>query len=292
MFVSRSGQRLYELAPDESGWRMVAEDLTLLCPELCESGITSIAVQMQPETRVHCVLGDGTVACLTYDRAEEVRAWWLIEMYADTEAIVDVVVLPGDGREDHVYYVVLSGTTYCLTKFALESECEGGSMNKQDDLFVSSTTAGTTLTVPTFLNGRTLYLWADGQARGTAVVSAGSVTFPASYTNRMAGLYYEARFRSTKLGRALGRRKNIPQMAVLAHNTAPAGVEFGRDFDHLFPLPLVVDGVAIASTTIVEEYDQPAVSIGGEWKTNERLCLQAAAPNPARVLAVYVPIES
>jgi len=293
VYVSRSRQRVYEMVEAEGLPRYVADDLTLLCPELCAAGIVSIAVQFQPETRVHCVLGDGTVACLTYDRAEEVRAWWLIEMGdTDEEAIVDVVVQPGDGREDHVYYVILSGTTYCLTKFALESECEGGSMNKQADLFVSDTTAGTTLTVPTFLNGRTLYLWADGEARGTAVVSAGSVAFGASYTNRMAGLYYEARFRSAKLGRALGRRKNIPQMSVLAHNTAPVGVQFGRDFDHMYNLPLVVDGATIAETTIVEEYDQPAVSIGGEWKTNERLCLKAAAPNPARVLAVYVPVES
>ena len=292
VFASRSGQRVYELKPDDSGWRMVVEDLTLLCPEFCEAGVTSIAVQHQPETRVHCVLSDGTVACLTYDRAEDVRAWWLFEMYADTEEVVDVVVLPGDGTEDAVYYVIRSGTTYCLAKFALESECEGGSMNKQADLFVSSTTAGTTLTVPTFLNGRTLYLWGDGEARGTAVVSAGSVTFPASYTNRMAGLYYEARFRSARLGKALGRRQPIQSIALLTHNTAPSGVEYGRNFTTMYPLPAVVNGTAVDADTVLEEYDEPAVAIGGVWRPNERLCIKAAAPNPARVLAAVVTTES
>ena len=296
VFVSRSGQRVYEIKPDDSGWRMVVEDLTLLCPEFCEAGVTSIAVQHQPETRVHCVLSDGTVACLTYDRAEDVRAWWLFEMDDGTEdaveAVIDVVVLPGDGTEDSVYYVVRSDTTFGLTKLALESECVGGDLNKQADLFVYAESAGTTLTVPTFLNGRTLYLWGDGEARGTAVVSAGSVTFPASYTNRMAGLYYEARFRSARLGKALGRRQPIQSIALLTHNTAPSGVEYGRNFTTMYPLPAVVNGTAVDADTVLEEYDEPAVAIGGVWRPNERLCIKAAAPNPARVLAAVVTTES
>ena len=44
-------------------------------PKLLAAGVVSMAVQRYPETRVHCVLSDGTVAVLTYDQAENLRSW-------------------------------------------------------------------------------------------------------------------------------------------------------------------------------------------------------------------------
>ncbi len=298
VMVQRSRTRVFSLEPDESFFRHIAEDLTILAPELCEAGIIAIGVQFQPETTVHCVLADGSVAAIVYDRLEKVKAWWTVTMGDDEESIVDVVVLPGDGREDHVYYVVASGTTYCLTKWALTSECQGESMNKQADLFVSSTTAGTTLSVPTFLNGRTMYLWGDGAYRGTAVVSAGVITFPASYTNRSAGLYYRARYKSAKLayaagmGTALLQPKNVGPLGLLLYNTHRNGLKYGRDFDHLQALPEVVGGKVVPADYIWNSYDEKSFSMPGSWDTDARLCLQAEAQRPATVVAAVVAVET
>lgn len=298
VFVQRSEQRVFALEPDESFFRHVVADLTILAPHLCESGITAIGVQYQPETCVHVVLTDGTVALLVYDRLENVKCWVTVSLDNASDAIVDVTVLPGDGREDHIYYTVVSGSTYCLTKWAQESECQGGSMNKQADLFVVSTVSASSISVPTFLNGRTFYIWADGQDRGTAVAAAGSVALGGTYTNSCVGLYYKARYKSAKLayasglGTALLQKKNVGPLGLLLHNTHKNGVKYGRDFDNLKDLPEMVRGVAVAAHTIHDHYDAPAFPMAGQWDTDARLCLQAASPRPCTVLAAVVTVET
>lgn len=295
VYVSRSRQRVYEMVEAEGLPRYVAEDLTLLVPDLFseDAYIVAIAVQHQPETRVHCVLSDGTAAVLVYNRAEQVKAWWLVEMGSTAnESIVDVVIQPGDGREDHVYYLILSGTTYCLTKWAQRSECQGGESNKQVDLFVAWTSSASSITVPTFLNGRTFHIWADGAYEGTAVVSAGSLALGATYTEGVAGLTYNAQWRSTKLGKVLGRKKNAPSIALIVHNTHHEGVYFGRDFTDMDPLPQVKEGATVAADTVHTDWETPALVMRGEWNTDARLCLKAVAPKPATVQAVVVDVEA
>jgi hypothetical protein len=97
-FVDRSGLRLFELSFDLRSYEYAATELTKLHPEIGNPGIVRIAVQRLPDTRVHCVRSDGTVAVCVIDRAEEVMAWQEIETNGDVE---DVVVLPSiDGSQD------------------------------------------------------------------------------------------------------------------------------------------------------------------------------------------------
>jgi hypothetical protein len=105
VFVQRAGTRLYELAFDPQSYDYGATDLTALIPEIGEPSIVAIAVQRQPDTRLHCVRSDGTVALAVIDRTEKVLSWQDVETDGD---IVDVVVLPGL-LEDSVYYVVERG---------------------------------------------------------------------------------------------------------------------------------------------------------------------------------------
>jgi hypothetical protein len=298
VFVQRSKGLVYELAPDPYYVTHLVDDLTVLSPDICSVGVVALAVQQQPETRIHCVLADGSVALLVYDNTEKLRAWIPVNCTAATETIVGVVVLPGDGREDHVYYVVKSGTTYCLTKWALTSECQGASMNKQADLFVASTVSASSIAVPTFLNGRTFYIWADGVDRGTAVASAGSVALGGTYTNACVGLYYRARYKSAKLayaaqlGTALLQKKNLGPLGLLLYNTHRNGIQYGRDFTTLKDLPETVRGATVVADTIHAAYDAPAFPMAGMWDTDARLCLQAASPRPCTVLAAVITVET
>lgn len=104
IFVQRSGERVYELAFDSQAYDYGSTDLTKLIPELGRPGIVAIAIQRQPDTRIHCVKSDGSVAIAVIDPTEEARviSWQII---TTDGAIEDVVVLPGVG-EDSVYYAV------------------------------------------------------------------------------------------------------------------------------------------------------------------------------------------
>ena len=300
VFVQRSGKRLFEIAPDENFLRNIATDMSALAPDLCAVGIVAIGVQFQPETRVHCVLADGTVAILVYDKLEKVKCWFTVGMNAASDVIVDVTVLPGDGREDHIYYTVHSSdSNYHLTKWAQEAECQGGQLNKQADFFTSYTgVAVNSLTVPTFLNGRTLYIWADGQDRGTAVAAAGAVALGGNYTNAVVGVYYKARYRSAKLavaagfGTALTQPKNLGPLGLVLYNTHKNGVKYGRNFDQLDDLPAVSRGAEVAANTVHADYDDKSFAMRGQWDTDARLCLQSESPKPATVVAAVIGVET
>jgi len=123
VYVQRSGERLFLLEYDPSAGDYQSIDLTLMAPEVLGSGVVGLAVQRHPETRVHCVLGDGRVAILTLHPAEEVTAWSLFETDGAVEA---VAVLPGS-PEDAVYYHVCrtidGATVRYLERWADERDC-------------------------------------------------------------------------------------------------------------------------------------------------------------------------
>ncbi|MBP5143491.1 hypothetical protein [Pseudomonas chlororaphis] len=80
LFVQKSGTRVFELAFDGNVYDYSTNDLTLLCPEIGEPGFTHLAVQRQPDTRAHCVRGDGRVAVMVYDKLENVRCFELLNL--------------------------------------------------------------------------------------------------------------------------------------------------------------------------------------------------------------------
>lgn len=102
IFVQRSKRKVYMVgAGSQSAFGdYEAVDLTTLVPDLLNAGVTSVAIQRQPDTRIHCVLADGTVAILTYEPQEEVVCWttWSTDGFVEK-----AMVLPGVD-EDAVYY--------------------------------------------------------------------------------------------------------------------------------------------------------------------------------------------
>jgi hypothetical protein len=93
-------------------------DMTIIVPEVGESGFKQIEVQRYPDTRIHCLRNDGKVALFVFDEAEDVQCWQIIE----TDGVIeDMYVLPAEenATEDRVYYVVqrtINGVTKDTTR--------------------------------------------------------------------------------------------------------------------------------------------------------------------------------
>ena len=210
----------------------------------------SVAIQRQPDTRLHFVLASGTVAILTYERTEEVLCW---SIYETGGAVERAMVLPGED-EDHVYYHVnrtIDGSTVrYLEKWALESECEGGSLSWIADCAVSYTGAATaTITGLDHLEGEDVVVWADGvdmtpdDAGGDQQLIHGierpDYAMPEAKTNVVVGLPFNADWQSTKLayaaaaGTALTQLKRADHIAFILANVHNNGLFFGRDFANL-----------------------------------------------------------
>ena len=306
------GTRLFLLSNESDPYADYGSaDLTQLCPEVGAGGFARIAVQRYPDTRVHCVRQDGGVAVLILDQVEEVRCWVKVE----TDGLVeDVFVLPGatTSDEDKVYYVVnrtINGTTKrYLERWALESECVGGTLNKQADSFVLySGVATTTLTGLSHLEGEEVVVWADGRDLSplddagqptTYTVTGGSITLAEPVSEAVVGLYYEALFKGAKLayaaamGTALTQRKRVNYLGLILADTHARGLLHGTDFDYLEPLPMEKDGAPVDEDEVHAAYDMDAVEVNDVWNTDSRLCLKACSPRPCTVLAGVVSVST
>ena len=298
VFVQRGLQRLYELAYSIETQDYIEDDLTKLCPDFLAAGVVGIAVQRQPDTRVHCWLADGTVGMLVLDKLENLVCWVKVE----TSGFIEhVLVLPG-APEDEVFYSVrrnVAGyTVRFMEKWAKETECRGGLANKQADAFVYAEAAASTIALP-HLETETVVVWAEGQDLGTFTVVGGSITLPGTYTHRCAGLPYEGRFKSAKLAysvppgkSALNAKKRVNSLGMVLNNTHPQGVEYGPDYDTMDALPLVHEGMLVDQSAVHGVLETETFSFPGVWGVDSRVCIRASAPRPATVQALVVEMET
>lgn len=304
VFAQRSGKRLFELVFNPDGYEYEPRDLTLLCPDLTgAANVVGITVQRQPDTRIHVWLDDGTLVLLTYEPSEEVTCWSRIRV-GDNGFIEGVAVLPGED-EDQVYYrvrrVVNGSTKRYLEKWALESECVGGTLNKQADAFiVIPSVTGTTVSGLSHLQGKQVIVWAAGQFRGKYTVAGGSIALsePVTAADVLVGLEYVAPYRSTKLayaaaaGTALNQIKRVNYVAVICGLIHNDGLEFGQDFNSMDKLPRLFEGRPVGAHEILLDYEQPAMPSPGGWSPDTRLCLRATAPKPCMLQAAVITVET
>jgi len=308
IFVQLGGTRVMEIAFDAAEGEYGSKDITELVPDLFSDAtgskyIKRLAVQRRPDTRIHCVRSDGKVGLAIFDPTENVLCWGIV---STDGAIEDVVVLPGAAGtgEDAVYYsvkrVVNGATVRFLERWALESECQGATTNKQADSHIVYTgVSTTTITDLSHLEGEAVVVWGGGKDLGTYTVTGAQITgITTAVTAAIVGRTYTAKWRSAKLATAsqsdgeITMPRKVDQIGVVLLNTHHTGLQYGRSFDDLEDLPQVFDGAPVAADTVHSDYDQVPVSFPGEWGSDERLCLQAVAPKPCTVLAVVIPMES
>lgn len=308
-FVQSGGTRLFQLAFNGiySLIDFSSTDLTTLVPDIGQPQITRLAVQRKPDTRIHCLRSDGTVAILLFDKVENVECWFEVDTTGASGLIDDIFVLPGDlgQEEDQVFYLVnrtIGGVTKrYLEQWAFESTCKGANASYLADSHIHST--GQVIAGLSHLEGKQVVVWADGKDVGhdandalIYTVSGGSITLAASYTDVVVGLPYTGQWKSGKLvqlaqGNALKSTKQIKNFGVILADTHYKGLKFGKDFSNLDDLPSVEYGTAVAADTVHTDLDEYAFIFPGDWATDARLCLQAIAPRPVTILAAICDTE-
>lgn len=328
IFVQRSRERVIMVGPGASGSSASFGDyenfeLTLLVPDLLAAGVVSIAVQRQPDTRIHCVLGDGKVAILTYEPQEEVICWTLWQSDTGTNPVVEkAMVLPGLS-EDAVYYHVrrtINGTRRrYLEKWAKESECVGDTgLSWLMDCAKSYTDTGRTATltdIATHLVGEKCIVWSDDTGSIPGVDrspdsdsgvqttftpdTGGDITLGVAVHHAVAGLGpSDPLWKSTKLayaaeaGTALNQTKRVDKSSFSLYNTHHFGFRFGSDTGHLDPLPRRIGGARMDIDHIHATLDSKMAGFPSTWDTDSRITLRGRFPRPATVLAAVPTVNT
>ena len=298
-FVQRSGQRVYEMsAAGDATSRLSTTDMTRLIPNAASVGIIAAAVQQQPDTRLYCVLSDGTCLVLTYDKDDQVAAWTTIT--TTNGLIEDVCVLPAE-EQDEVYFIVNrnSGQRF-LEKLAPEAEqlavgtCALLDAHKVLTGSISSITGGTQLA------GWTVSTWRDG-VKGADVTLNGSgvAALGATYSRVVYGLSVQADWKSVKLayaaqlGTALGNTKIVHGAGLILANSCLDGITLGGTSDMLGPLPEIVDGATRVASQFFTHYDEDITPINGNWDPDARLHVRVnSAYGPVTIQGVVVDVET
>ena len=310
VYVQRGGYRLFQLQFNANAlnYEYGSTSLAELIPDIGKPGIVRIAVQRQPDTRIHCVRSDGTAAVLVFDSVENVTCWVNVETQGSIE---DVAVLPSaDGeQDDRVYYVVkrtINGSTVrYLEKWAQETECRGDqALCKLADSFIAYSGVAAKFIPVAHLEGKQVVVWADGADVGTDssgnliyTVSGGQIVLATAASNVVIGLPYEAPFKSAKVGMQnngstlLNRVKKINAIGFTLADAHTKGIAYGPDFDTLDDMPLIERGAAVGDA-VVSDYEEKEIPFPGEYNVDTRICLLAKAPRPCTVLAVTIDYEA
>jgi hypothetical protein len=322
IFVQRSGQRAFLIGFGLEGDALgdyKNNELTFLVPDLLKTGVRSLAVQRQPDTRCHFVLGDGTVAILTFEPEEEVLAWstWGTDTGSDSK-VERAMVLPGT-NEDAVYYQIkrtINGTEKrFLEKWAKESECVGDTgLHWLMDCASSYTDTGRTnelANIASHLIGQSVVGWGsldtgstphidltpdvDGVQQFLTIDTGGGeqLSYTEGVHHAVVGLPFVADWKSTKLafgaeaGTALAQMKRTDKIAFVLYQTHNNALQFGNDTGELNPLPRNWDeGALVDSDKIYATLDKHAIPFPGLWDSDSRIFVRAKAPRPATILAL------
>ena len=220
---------------------------------------------------------------------------------------VTATASPAAGATATLTATLSSSLRRFLEKWALESECQGGLLNKQADaFFVYEGVATNTITGGSHLAGKEVVVWTDGIDRSPetdgvpqtyVVTSSGTVTISgATFTKAIAGLFYEAQWKSAKVTSvadegtiALCQKRQIGQVGFVLQNTHVNGLQFGPDFDTLDPLPDADED--LTDTEVYSQIEMLPEKFNGDWSTDPRLCLRASAPRPCTILAAVMAVE-
>lgn len=291
-FIGRTQRKVYEIEYAAAVYDFETLDTTLLVPEIGEGDFSRIAVQQNPDLRVHAVREDGTVGVLVRDAAEDVLCW--VDVTTDG-FVEDVVVFPG-GDTDRVFYrvrrVIDGSTVHYNEEMVSAEECVGGAVNCIADSFITGTGSITGLD---HLEGKEVIVWGDSDKQADATVSGGTIS--GSYTNWVVGLGYSARYKSaklagqTQLGLSLTQVSRVNAIGLILLDTHPKGLTFGPSYDVQDALPAIESGATVDQTAMRAEYDERMIEFPGDWSTDNRLCLMAQAPYPCTVAAAVLNVD-
>lgn len=308
VFVQRGGERVFQLSYEAESGDYASFDLTELHPQICQSGVRSIAVQRNPDTRIWFVLNNGQIRCLTLENSENVLAWSRVTTDGNFN---DVAIVPGS-PEDQVYVLVtrtINGSqVQRVERLASTQEARGGTVNKIMDSFIEfNRPSSSIITGLSHLEGKDVIVWSGGAIEQTVnnrrqarrfTVSGGQIDVGQSVTQGYVGLPYTGRWLSTKLaygsglGTALLQRKRVSHLGLYMVDTILDGVQIGRDEGNLVGLHTTFKGEPVASNRLFSDYDFDASQFNGGWQTDSRINIIMNAPYPVSVSAMVISMKT
>jgi len=272
LFLAAHGRSVNEFVYDYAYDGFKSNDLTVLAPHMTDDySIVDWAFQQTPDNIVWCVREDGAIIALTYQRQHKVVGW---HQHTTVGSFRSVAVIPGDTREDEVWFIVQRNIGV-ETKFYVEKmETTFYGNEAADGYFMDAFSEYngppiTKLSGLDYLEGMLVDVLADGTVHPQKLVNNGEIALNAEYSHVIVGLGYVSEvwplldMVPSNDGVSVTREQRILYLNIDFYNSL--GVFIGRydsedgeyEEERAFRVPSDLTGQPVPLYTGVVSYDFP-----------------------------------
>lgn len=239
--VANAAKKLREFAYDYANDAYNSTDLTIFSEHITGDGFNRIAYQLTPESNIILCRADGQMALCTYERAQEIVAWYRYRLGGTAATTQTHCVLPGD-TGDEVWIAAgreVDGTS--VKYIEVFTQPFGDTDDKEDctnlDAHLSYSGASTTTVSGLWhLRGETVKVLNNGAVESGTVGATGKLTLSRATTKACIGHGYTAILETEDFeagaqgGTAQSRMKRINNIFVRVLNSL--GGTIGPDADN------------------------------------------------------------
>ena len=302
LFLQKAKRKIRELQYnfDSDGYQ--APDLTILNETVTDSGINEMSYQQEPNSNIWCVRDDGVLACLTYQRAENVTAWsrhiFGGEFDGGSAVCESVASISGELTEDEVWVIVkrtIDGSTKryveCFSDFDFD-ETDANDFRFLDSHLTYSGSATTTLSGLDHLEGQTVSILGDGATHADKVVDAsGEVSLDRSVTKACVGLAYDSVLQTMRIeggaaeGTSQGKTKRISKVVLRLFETV--GVKVGPSLTNLETIPFRTTSSLLSNPVDTLLSGDREIEFNDDYNSDGFIFIKQDQPLPCSILAIY-----
>jgi len=301
LFLQKAKRKIRELQYnfDSDGYQ--APDLTILNETVTDTGINEMSYQQEPGSNIWCVRDDGVLACLTYQRSENVIAWTrhiFGGAFDSGNAVCESVAsISGTLTEDEVWVIVkrtINGATKryveCFSDFDFD-ETDANDFKFLDSHLSYSGSATTTLSGLSHLEGQTVSILADGAAHANKTVSSGAITLDRSVTKACVGLSYDSILQTMRIeggaaeGTSQGKTKRISKVVLRLFETV--GVKVGPSLTNLETIPFRTTSSLLSNPVDTLLSGDKEIEFNDDYNSDGFIFIKQDQPLPCSILAIY-----
>ena len=301
LFIQRAGRKLREMIYDYASDRYKADDLTVLSEHIVDAGVIDMDFQQEPDSILWCVLADGTLSALTYNRERGVVAW-VPHVIGGPNAFVETVasISAPDGRRDDVWFVVrrtINGSTVRYVEVLEDhrlAETDTADAFYGDAGITYEGVSTKTISGLGHLEGATVQVLADGSAHADCVVAGGQIALNRSATKVQIGFDSPAQLQTMRAdggaqdGTAQTRSKSFGEVWARLHNTI--GGLIGPNFSRLDPIPGLKPANPVGTRPALYSGDRK-IEMPADVGTDGYICVQSSPMLPMTLVALTARME-
>lgn len=229
LFVQQGARKVREFVFQWEKNGYASPDMTVLADHITASGIRETALQQLPDSILWCVLNNGDVAALTYEREQEVIGW---HRHTTHGKFISVCTIPQQD-EHQVCFAVQRNNGICIEFM------QSRSFDSLDNAFFVDSgicVTGKNITEITgldHLDNQTVAILADGAERAPQIVRNGKIILDAPANTVIAGLQYVSTVAPMPIetemqnGLSILRKKSVGTLKVRVYNSVGGKVKCG-----------------------------------------------------------------